>query len=143
MIMRKATTMAIMLLMFAGTGLAQIVLPLPGRTQKITLTPTSLGQEYNLVARVAKGTRGSVDFLRVQVQADLPDDTLIRVFVDFDICTGQKNIPLGQLTLLDGSGELQLTSALPFCGKMAFDLSEIQTVRLGDVHCQILAEGSF
>jgi len=141
--MREATTMAILLLVLAGTGLAQISLPVPGRTQKINLAPTSLGQEYDLVARAVKGTRGSVDFLRVQVQANLPDDTLIRVLVDINICTGQTNIPLGQITLLDGSGELQLTSAPPFCGKMAFDLSEIQTVRLTDAYCEVLAEGSF
>jgi len=111
-------------------------------TQKVDLKPTDLGKNFEVIARATKGTMGNVEFLRVRVQAEMKDGTVIGVLID--TYSGQTNVPVGRITLLDGTGELQLQLAPgPFSLGPPLHVADIQTVRLVDRYGGELAEGSF
>jgi hypothetical protein len=135
--MRKATMLVMTLFLLAGVGVAQKL-----EAQKIDLKPTDLGKNFEVIARATKGTMGNVEFLRVRVQAAMKDGTVIGVLID--TYSGQTNIPVGKITLLDGTGELQLQLASgPFSLGPLLHAADIQTVRLVDRYGGELAEGSF
>jgi hypothetical protein len=122
----------------AGAALAQ-----RGRTvQKINLTPTSQGKVVDLTARATKGTSGGTQFFAVQAVVNpdaMKDGSEMEVLID--TFSGRVDLHVGQITLLNGYGELRLIRG-PFGGTLTYSLADIKTVRLVDVD-GILAEGSF
>jgi hypothetical protein len=157
--MKKVTLLVMAVLLMVSTGLAQ-----RGRnSQKITLTPTPLGQAVNLKAQATKGKRGDSEFFVVQVRAHMGDGTVIQVLID--TTSGQTDIPAGLITLEElefsgdeevfpppdpenrrpinrfSFGELRLTRG-SLGGTLPLSMAEIKAVRLAYSN-EVLAEGAF